>query len=194
MTLKLRDMRHTPVLFVLFLCIGLSSNAQNKLSIPSDHDMGALGLGLGFDYGGIGMNFTVYPQKNIGIFAGGGYALAGFGYNLGLKFRLNPDNRFIPFAMIMYGYNTAIAVSDGGGGFGYNSGNLNKLFYGPTAGVGIDIKSRRAAGYWSFALTIPFRGQDANNYMNELEANNGVSFSNKPSPVGLSIGYRFILF
>ena len=45
------------------------------------------GLGLGLDYGGIGFNFSVFPQKNIGVFGGIGYAEIGIGYNAGLKIR-----------------------------------------------------------------------------------------------------------
>lgn len=38
----------------------------------------------------IGGNLTVYPKKNIDLFVGGGYALAGFAYNAGIKLRLLP--------------------------------------------------------------------------------------------------------
>jgi hypothetical protein len=182
-------MKHGSILVVLFLCLATALHAQGTYDPEtSDYDKGALGLGLGFDYGGIGINYTAYPAANIGIFGSVGYAIAGAGYNFGVKFRTNPK-KVTPFIMFMYGYNAAIAVS------GNNTGtNLNKIFYGPTAGIGIDLKSRSGRGYWSFALTIPIRNQDANNYMDELTRDYGITFGNRLSPVGFSVGYRFILF
>src|SRR6185503_19117939 len=94
-------------LFVLLSC-SLTSHAQSHNTISDDYDKLNLGLGFGFDYGGIGGNLTVYPQKNVGLFFGGGYAFAGFGYNAGIKLRLlpgKPSSQFTPFFMAMYGYN-----------------------------------------------------------------------------------------
>ncbi len=88
----------------------------------------------------------------------------------------------------MYGYNAAVAVTDAPPG-----SNFNKVFYGPSAAVGVDLKTRNGNGYWSLALTIPFRSPDVDNYINDLQTNDGVSFSNKPLPIGFSVGYRFIL-
>jgi hypothetical protein len=182
-------MKHTLILSTLFLCLATTLNAQ-KTYYPesSDYDKSTLGIGIGFDYGGIGLNYTVYPQENIGLFGSVGYAIAGAGYNFGVKLRANP-NRFTPFFMAMYGYNAAIAVSGNTGGM-----NLDKLFYGPTLGGGFDLKSRGGKGYFSFALTVPIRNQDADNYMQELTNTYGITFGNKLSPVGFSFGYRFILF
>jgi hypothetical protein len=147
-----------------------------------------LGLGLGFDYGGIGASLLYYPQENIGLFFGGGYAIAGFGYNAGLKLRLSNKKPTVvsPFIMAMYGYNAAVAVS--------GNSSFDKLFYGPSFGAGIDIRSKRPSskGYLSIALLIPVRSPDVNNYINDLQTNDGVSFSNLP-PIGISIGYRFLL-
>lgn len=42
-----------------------------------------LGIGVGLDCGGVGVNLLVYPQENIGIFGGIGYAFAGLGLNGG---------------------------------------------------------------------------------------------------------------
>jgi hypothetical protein len=177
-------------LFALLFGAVTASFAQKTSEPNPEFDKGALGLGLGFDYGGIGINYTVYPQKNIGLFGGVGYAIAGVGYNFGARFQVTPVRQFTPFAMIMYGYNAAIQVKDANGP-GQNS---NKLFYGPTAGVGFDLGWHRAGkGYLSIALTIPFRSPDVNNYINELSAS-GVTFANKPSPVGFSIGYKIVSF
>lgn len=45
--------------FILFS--GLLAKAQDKTT---------LGIGLGFDYGGIGANLTTYAGKNFGLFGG----------------------------------------------------------------------------------------------------------------------------
>lgn len=142
------------------------------------------GVGLGLDYGGIGGNLSVYPSKNFGLFAGAGYALAGVGFNGGLKYRFLPDASASPFIMGMYGYTTAIQVS--------NAEDLNKFFYGPSFGIGIDSRGRGGKrGYWSLALVVPVRGSDVDNYIAYLRTR-GVSISS-PSPVAFSIGYRFLL-
>jgi hypothetical protein len=163
--------------------------AQTSTLDPRKPDIVNFGPGIGFDYGGLGVNFMVYPQKNIGIFFGGGYALAGFGYNTGVKLRLTPDKGTVvnPFLTAMYGYNAAVVISD--------NSQLNKLFYGPTIGVGIDIRPRKPSskGYLSLALMIPLRNSDAQNYIDFLKNEYGASFANDLLPVGFSIGYKFIL-
>src|ERR1700761_7927674 len=104
-------MRSTLILFTLFLCLATTSNAQRSFNPhASDPDVNSLGIGLGEDYGGIGINYTVYPQTNIGLFGGVGYALAGVGYNFGVKLRTNPSLATL-FVMFMYGYNAAVAVT-----------------------------------------------------------------------------------
>jgi hypothetical protein len=186
------------ILFILFISAATVSNGQDKPATTSnardnptatrEYDMASFGLGFGFDYGGIGLNFVLYPQENVGIFGGVGYAIAGIGYNVGFKFRLAPEKSFTPFVMIMFGYNTAISVS---GGFNSTfNGNQNKFFYGPTAGIGFDLGKHKKNGYFSLALTIPFRGSDVDNYITQLR-NSGATFSNSLSSVGISLGYHF---
>jgi hypothetical protein len=147
-----------------------------------------IGFGFGEDYGGFGANLTVYPQKNIGLFVGGGYAVAGFGYNAGIKLRALPNHgRSIvrPFLEAMYGYNAAVAVA--------NAQEYNKLFYGPSIGAGLDIgRLVKNKGYLSLAILIPIRSPDVDNYINELQNNYGVSFNNNLLPITFSIGYKFV--
>lgn len=175
-----------PILLILLFSI--PSQAQHYKDLSTD--AGNLGIGFGFDYGGIGGNFTVYPQKNIGLFLGAGYALAGFGYNAGIKLRLLPGNgnsQFTPFFMAMYGYNAAVAVS--------NASQYNKLFYGPTVGVGCDLGSHEVGkGVFSLAIFVPIRNSDAQNYIDNLKNNYGISFKNNLLPIGFSVGYKFNIF
>ncbi|HLZ15981.1 MAG TPA: hypothetical protein VKQ08_03030 [Cyclobacteriaceae bacterium] len=142
----------------------------------------SLGLGAGLDYGGFGVNVLAYPHYNIGVFAGAGYALAGFGSNAGLKLRTGTSD--LPkglYFLGMYGYNTAVAVR--------NSNFDSKIFYGMTFGAGFDLRPR-ASGYWSFALLIPVRGPEADVYINGLKSQ-GIQFNNTLLPLAVSAGFRF---
>ena len=141
-------------------------------------DKMSFGFGYGQDFGGFGLNIIAYPQENIGLFVGGGYAFAGFGYNAGIKARLtgHPISRVNPFILGMYGYNAAIGVS--------NAEQLNKLFYGSTVGIGLDFRLRpELAGYWSFAILLPFRSSEVSNYIDYLKTHYGVEFKNDLLPV-----------
>lgn len=161
------------------------SNAQDNT--PQTEKIN-LGIGVGFDYGGIGANLLVYPQKNIGIFAGGGYALAGFGYNVGVKgrFFIKDGAAVSPFVTGMYGYHTAIKVQ--------NRTDLNKLYYGPTFGAGIDwLVGRQRKNYLSIALNVPFRNGEEKTYRDYLTNSYGIQFENDFVPVGFSLGYRLRL-
>jgi hypothetical protein len=164
-------------------------NAQdNTTSVKPTKLETSLGVRLGLDYGGIGANILYYPVNQIGLFGGVGYALAGYGYNFGAKFRLNSKKelpKIDPYLIGMYGYNTAIVVK--------NASFFDKLFYGPTVGFGIDFnpKSVSKKGYWSLALLVPIRSSDVEQYIETLENNNNnIEFQNGLLPIGFSIGYR----
>lgn len=177
------------ILFLFCLPLNQLLFAQDKTPDERKPDIVNFGPGFGFDYGGIGANLMVYPQKNIGIFFGGGYAIAGFGFNAGAKFRLSPERSKVvnPFLMAMYGYNAGVAIAD--------NPDLNKLFYGPTLGLGIDIRSRKPSskGFLTLALMVPIRNADAQNYIDLLKSQYGATFTNDLIPIGFSIGYKFIL-
>lgn len=162
---------------------------KKNQSIAMTRTMNTFGLGFGLDHGGLGMNLLIYPQWNLGFFAGLGYAFAGLGFNAGIKIRLlsqQTNSQVIPFLMGMYGYNTAISVK--------NASGYDKLFYGPTLGFGIDYQSRTARkSYLSFALLFPVRGNDAQNYIDDLNRYHGVIFDTKLLPFTISFGYKFIL-
>jgi hypothetical protein len=178
----------------ILLSLSLSLKAQN-LTLQNDTseidnlaETMSLGLGLGQDYGGIGANLLYYMNDNIGLFGGAGHAIAGFGYNVGVKARFLPKKQSGTnfYLLGMYGYNAAVKVE--------GADNFNKLFYGPTVGFGIDTgKHPFKSGYWSFALMIPFRKAEVNDYMDMLEDDYGVEFDQKMLPITFSVGYRFAL-
>ena len=178
-----------PLCLFLLLSCAITSHAQNRYSAPEEFDKFNLGLGFGFDYGGIGGNLTYYPQKNIGVFFGGGYAFAGFGYNTGIKLRLlpaRPSSQFTPFFMAMYGYNAAVHVS--------NASQYDKMYYGPTFGIGFDLGSHeQGKGQFSLAFFVPIRSSDPNDYIAYPKQNYNITFKNQILPIGFSVGYKFNL-
>lgn len=180
--------------FTISLCLCLvfftiNLNAQDIRSFSGKTDKFSLGFGAGLDFGGIGGNLLIYPIKNIGLFAGVGYALAGTGYNVGAKFRLlskNPKTMAVPFVLAMYGYNAAVAV--------LNTSQYNQFFYGPSIGIGLDFRfSPKRSNYWSVVVLVPFRSSEVNVYMEELRDHNNIRFKNDLLPCLFSIGYRIIL-
>jgi len=176
-------------LSICFLFMSLYVGAQTDSTDARKRDILNFGIGLGFDYGGIGANLMAYPQRNIGIFVSGGFALAGFGYNAGIKLRFPSKKASVvtPALLAMYGYNTAILIT--------NNAQYNKLFYGPSFGAGIDIRSKKPSseGYLSIAILVPVRNPDVQNYIDMLKNNYGASFANSLLPVTFSVGYKFIM-
>jgi hypothetical protein len=155
------------------------SNDNTESKPPSTT---SFGLGLGLDFGGIGINVLSYPGKHIGFFGGVGYALAGLGYNAGLKVRTKPISSDASFYFLgMYGYNAAIAVT--------NNTSASRIFYGPSLGVGYDLRNR-TSGYWSFSLLAPIRN-GVDDYLNQLSAA-GFKPNSPLPPIAISIGYHFV--
>ena len=155
----MKTTRIIPVILLVFLTLQLNAQdtiQQDPFQESRQTDKLSVGLGAGLDFGGFGGNIIYYPIRNVGLFGGVGYALAGAGYNVGLKYRYIPEkptSKIDPYAMVMYGYNAAIAV--------LNASQYNKLFFGPTLGVGIDFHRKSLnRGYWSFALLVPIRNSE----------------------------------
>lgn len=151
----------------------------------SELDKATVSFGIGLDHGGIGANLLYYPVENVGMFAGLGYALAKPGYNVGIKIRsIKSGTRFQPHFIAMYGYNAVIIVK--------GASQLNKMFYSPTLGVGLDqLHDRNSKGYWSYSLLFPLRDQEVRAYMDLLKSQ-GVVFKNLLLPFTISVGYKII--
>ena len=182
-------MKKRMVCLLCFVFITIQLNAQENAAAPVKTDKISVGLGYGQDYGGLGVNLIAYPLRNIGVFGGVGYNIVGAGYNIGLKFRLissKPTAKVTPCALAMYGYNAVIKVT--------GASDLNKVFYGPTFGVGIDYKSySRSKIFYSFALMVPIRGEEVDEYIDDLKTNHNVEFNNELFPVTFSLGLKYIL-
>lgn len=158
---------------------------KNKKLGQGGNFYGSFGLGVGLDHGGIGFNFQGYAGKYAGVFAGIGLAIFAPGFNGGIKYRFSPIDSPKPsiFLLGMYGYNTAVFVT--------NDIASSKLFYGPTAGIGLELPQVDGTiGHWMVSLLVPFRGSDAKSYIDDLKAH-GTKFSGGLWPVAISVGYRF---
>lgn len=176
-------------LFIFLSCFQLNAQLMAEDINSPETEKINLGVGVGFEYGNIGANLLFYPQKNIGLFAGGGYNLLGFSYNAGLKgrFFINETSRVVPFLTAMYGNNSTVVIKD--------AHNLSKAFYAPTFGAGVDWYPGNGIRkhYISLALNVPVRGDEPEAYRTYLKQQKGVEFKNEFSPVGFSVGYRFRL-
>jgi hypothetical protein len=162
-------------------------NYQNGIS-SERIEKSSIGFGLGLDHGGYGINIVLYPSRNFGLFGGLGYAFAGTGFNAGLKIKMvgmNHKSHVYPYLLGMYGYNAAIAIWD--------AKEYNKLFYGPSFGLGCDIRQKWGKrGYLTIALIVPVRNSDAKDYFDLMEKR-GVEFTNKLLPLAFSAGYHIIM-
>lgn len=167
----------------------INVNAQDYLPKAIIYDGTSIGIGSGPDFGGLGISVLHYGRnKTIGIFGGLGYTPSGIGLNAGLKVRLIPidiNPTFNPFLLGMYGYTTSVSVS--------NDTQYNKIFYGPTIGIGSDFKFKKSSrGFWSFAILLPLFNSKAIDYIRYLRVAKQITFSD-PSTFRYSIGYRYLL-
>lgn len=157
-------------------------------------DTKSIGFGIGQDYGGFGVNILLYPIREIGFFGGLGYTFAGIGYNVGFKIRFNkvPMQSPISFYVLgMYGYNTLIKTDSKQKEFTLkNNANAYKLFYGPTLGIGCDIRfSEKYKSFLSVSLLIPIRNSKIDTYIED----NTITLNREILPISASLGYHFML-
>ena len=189
--------RYKIAFLLLLLSAAFYSNAQDSSSImlpqtsSAPLDKLSAGVGIGYEYGGIGANAIFYPQRNIGVFGGAGWYYVGVGYNAGIKLRaiINaPSTVIIPYLELMYGSNTFIYYR--------NNPEYNKRFYNYTIGGGIDIRPNNSKlGFISIAIYVPFRSPDIKNYTEGyIQHFYDVNPTNKLFWLNASIGYKFILW
>jgi hypothetical protein len=83
-----------------------SSNLMNN-DINYEIERMTLGVGIGYDYGGLGGNVSAYLTNSFGPCAALGYNRGGVGISGGLKYRILPKDHkpsFRPYLLAMYGY------------------------------------------------------------------------------------------
>lgn len=143
-----------------------------------------LGIGLGIDHGGIGLQLQYRPVPPLAFFVGGGYALAGLGYNLGMQVRLLPKKKWCPYVAGMYGYHAAIRVRD--------RPEYDQLYFGPSASIGVEDHNRFDYGrFWSFGLILPFRPQQFTDDLDALKLKPDIQIYSEPPDILGSVSLHF---
>jgi hypothetical protein len=169
--------RLLPAILVLF-CTHFSSAQENDLKPTSPFN---LGVGVGLDYGGVGIkipmiSFTPWAQ----LFGGLGYNGAGAGFNSGVLIRSSPQRQISTYATAMYGYNAVLITESVGGGQ-----RTERTYYGPSFGCGIEFRNKPEGNFFTFGLLFPIRSEKFN------DASRLVKSVRRPGEVMLSVGYHF---
>ncbi|MDR1172477.1 MAG: hypothetical protein LBL24_08500 [Bacteroidales bacterium] len=167
------------LIFTLLLLTGSAVHAQ------SDEQKMYLGVGFGFDYGGLGGKFEYLPAKHIGVFGGLGYNLLSAGWNVGATYKILPDKKVSPNVMVFYGYNAVMKIT--------NAEEYNTTSYGITIGGNLDIKVGSRGSKLSIGLFVPVRSSKFNDNYDAAKADSRITFENELLPIGFSIGYNFPL-
>lgn len=133
---------------------------------PLGLDRFSMTTGLGINYGGIGVGFIYYPQRNIGMYGVLGVPYGDFTYVAGLKIRLvgqgePPDAN--TYFICQYGVNGGVIVR--------NKHDLDKYFYGMALGFGLDWRAKFLKGaYLSAGVYYPFSvEEDIDLYIEEIK-------------------------
>lgn len=143
-----------------------------------------IGIGTGLDFGGIGLNVMSMVTEHLGLFGAVGYNLANIGLNGGVRLYASDQSaKWRPYFSAMYGYNAVYIIRD--------ASTFNRTFYGTTIGMGVDLKNSRT-NFWTFALKVPFRSEDALEYKNYLEDSN-IEINRDFLPFTISLGYRIAI-
>lgn len=143
-----------------------------------------VGFGGGIDYGGLGMQTSYLPAKQVAIFAGVGYNLNSVGYNFGAELKIPTEKRVSPYLIGMYGYNAVLQVE------GYTKSETT--YYGPSFGGGVQIKFKHSANsFLQAGVLLPIRPQVFHDAIDDLKL---AGYEVKdPLPVAISIGYHIKL-
>jgi len=170
------------VILLLNMALTNKVNAQQK---KPAYQQSYLGIGAGFDYGGIGLKGEFLPVKWLGIFGSAGYNLVEPAYNIGLSFKILPDKKVTPTITAMYGYNAVIKII---GVFGNEI--RNQSYYGLSVGAGAEMKYGLNKNKLSLALLVPFRNA-AFHQDYRTHKNNGTQFNPDILPVAITFGVNF---
>ncbi len=153
-----------------------------------------LGLGFGMDYGGMGIKVEYLPIKYLGVFGSLGYNFRELGVNGGVQFRPLPDARIQPLVMAMYGYNGVINIK---GDQQYldraGLGDVNKSYYGPSVGVGGELKVGKKDNRLYLGIWLPFRSKEFTDNYDLVKESPYVEMSNELLPVTFSIGFNWAI-
>ncbi len=187
-------MRITCMVFLSLFFAGNSLFAQEEnaeatssdLKTPNDNAF--FGFGAGLDYGGIiGIKLEYLPVKHLGIFGGLGYNLAIISGNVGLAYKILPDNKTCPNIIAFYGCNGSFKGEDS-----YAS-QYDMNSYGLTLGVSLDIITGQKGNKLSLGLLFPIRSQKFMDNYDKAKNDPNLEIKGELIPIGISVGYNFRL-
>ena len=174
----------TRYLTTLLLLVSLPLLAQHTdTDAGSRHQVGYnIGIGLGMDYGGLGLRGTLVPIKQLGLFASAGYNLNGLGMNAGAQWLIT-KRRHTFLLTGMYGYNTVMSVE----------GDINDkgTYYGITAGIGYQLRVGSNGNFWNWEVLVPFRNSNFHDDYDDLRAIG--ARPGTPLPVTIAVGFHINL-
>lgn len=173
---------------LLFLLIASASFSQpdSSSSRKWKPDRWAYGLGIGPENGGmIGLNLNWHPTHSLGLVGAFGYADFTMGFAGGLRLRATGKEytkRVAPYVTGMYGLHTIVKVK--------GREELNKVFYGFMAGTGIEIRTGKNSNYFCVGLTLPFRGSEPDQYVDDLVKYRNAKVENKYWPLAVAFSFK----
>ena len=195
-------MRRLSKLFCLLILFSLAGNhlkaqegdflkeegkvQENKMS----NDNLYLGIGMGFDHGGIvGLKFEyILPINYVSLYAGAGYNLSSVGWNVGVACKILPKKRVCPNILAFYGYNAVFKGED------LYTSQYDMTSYGVTFGANLDIKMGKRNNKLTVAFFVPIRSRAFLKNFNEVKNDPNVIITRDLIPVGLGVGFNFSLY
>jgi hypothetical protein len=143
-----------------------------------------VGIGIGIDYGGLGVKMGYFPHKNIGLYGAMGYNLVTAGLSTGLTFRTYPSKLIRPCFHAIYGYNAVIKI------YGDDKNRYDAVFYGPSIGFGFEA-GKTSGLYLNMAVFYPFRDQEFYDEWNKIKNNSNIETYSEILPFTMSIGLHY---
>ena len=154
---------------------------KTKETVPPRESKGFIGVGLGFDYGGMGLKAEYLPIPYLGVFAAAGYNFVDLGYGFGITARLPVSPTVSLVGLGMYGYN-GVVLEKG------RSGKVERRtsYSGFSAGGGLEIGiSKTSENNFRLKIMAPVRCDEFKEHIEATEA--------KGLPVALSLGINIAL-
>lgn len=177
-----------PYLLFAFLLVLSQLHAQELTSTtrkPSVSDNSHLGIGGGLDHGGFGLRVDLPVNHHFAFVAGLGYAIVGLGWNAGLQYRFMPDKKVGLYATALYGYNGVIKVE--------GASQYDDIYYGPSAGAGVEFRRPNSTNFFRLAILVPFRSAEFWSEWDSLKNSKAIEVKQGPLPIAFSFGYHFAL-
>lgn len=175
------------VYLFLFYFLFLTINGYSQeYPISSEQGKFNLGLGYGFQYGGIGAKASINAVDGLAVFGGAGYMFGKFGYNFGLQKEFKTSRRVQFYLNGMYGTNARIKIK--------GLDKYQNLYRGFSLGAGIKLNSEfRDGDFWDFGILIPIYSSKFKKDENEVKNDPTIFNYKSPWPVYFAFGYNFSL-